>query len=315
MPKARHSAFDIAGVIPILATPFDQRGNVVEGDFVRAIDASLSDRVDGLAMFGLASEAYKLSDDEKRCLSTLLIEHVGGRRPVVISVTHQSTELAVHEAAWAEQAGADAIMVMPPLIGSLGEAAVRNHITAVAEAVELPVIVQYAPLQTGASLSPDNLSAIHLSHRNVTHVKVDAVPSGPLITRLQTCSQMGLRSLVGYMGLHLPDDMRRGVSGVMPTVSLGKGFVHLYQLLRAGSEEGRTFHHKLLPLLNFMMQSVEMLIAVEKELLVRRGIFRSARYREPGWTMDAFQRAELEQYVADLGEWIGLTPTNEEYPA
>lgn len=188
---------------------------------------------------------------------------------------------------------------------SPGESAVRDHIMAVAGSVNLPVVVQYAPLQTGTRLSPENLGAIHREQSNVTHVKVDLVPSGPTITKLQNCTQNSLRSLVGYMGLHLPDDMRRGVSGVMPTVSLGRVFARLYELLCAGrDDEGRKLHHRILPLLNFMMQSIEMMIAVEKELLVRRGLLHSARCRQPAWTLDAFHRAELEQYVVELAEWL-----------
>jgi dihydrodipicolinate synthase/N-acetylneuraminate lyase len=306
MSGTRDGAQRIHGVIPILPTPFNERGEVDEYDFIRAVDASMADGVHGLAMFGLASEAYKLSDEEKKRLTTLLIEHVVRRIPVIISVIHHATEIAVREAAWAEAAGADAIMVMPPYLMPVAETAVRSHITRVADAVGIPVIVQYAPLQTGTSLSPESLAGIHREHPNVTHVKVDAVPSGPMITRLHDDSQNSLQTLVGYMGLHLPDDMRRGVRGVMPTVSLGRVFGRIYELLHEGNKEGHQLHNKVLPLLNFMMQSIEMLIAVEKELLVRRGILRNAMCRHPKWNMDQYHRAELELYATELSEWLPI---------
>ena len=302
----------LSGVIPILPTPFNKEGEVDEADFVRVIEASLADGVNGLAMFGLASEAYKLTDAERRRLSVLLIEQVAGRVPVIISVIHHSVDVAVQEAAGAEKAGADAIMVMPPYLMFPGETAVRNHIAAVASAVDLPIVVQYAPAQTGTSLPAETFAAIHRMHSNITHIKVDQVPSGPMITSLRNCSANSLQSMVGYMGLHLPDDIRRGVSGVMPTVSLGRAFVRVFELLHAGEDEGRRLHQKLLPLLNFMMQSVEMLIAVEKQLLVHRGILRSAQCRRPSWTIDSFHMAELEQYAAELAEWLPVFSRNEE---
>jgi dihydrodipicolinate synthase/N-acetylneuraminate lyase len=314
MLRKPNSPPSISGVIPILPTPFDDQGEVDERDFARVVEASLADGVNGVAMFGLASEAYKLTDAERRRLSVLLIEQVAGRVPVIISVTHHSLEVAVQESAWAEKSGADAIMVMPPYLMSPGEAAVRNHIAAIASAVDLPVIIQYAPLQTGTTLSAETLTAIHRAHSNVTYVKIDQVPSGPMITSLQNCTRSSLRTIVGYMGLHLPNDVLRGVSGVMPTVSLGRAFVRLFQLLHAGADEGRKLHQKLLPLLNFMMQSVEMLIAVEKQLLVRRGILRSARCRCPAWTIDSFHIAELEQHAADLAEWLpAFLPKKEQF--
>lgn len=304
MPGTQQDGPRICGVIPILPTPFNCKGEVEEGDFLQVIEASLADGVHGLAMFGLASEAYKLTDQEKRRLTELLIEQVAGRIPVIISVFHHSLEVAVPEARRAAEAGADAIMVMPPYLMSPGEAAVRGHIGAIASAVDLPVIVQYAPLQTGTSLSPQTLAEIHDEHPNVTHVKVDLVPSGPTISSLKSCSQNRLGSMVGYMGLHLPDDVRRGVSAVMPTVSVGRIFVRLFHLLQEDPDQGRKLHERLLPLLNFMMQSVEMLIAVEKQLLVKRGILSSAYCRRPAWTLDSFHLAELEEHVTALAEWF-----------
>jgi dihydrodipicolinate synthase/N-acetylneuraminate lyase len=294
----------ISGVIPILPTPFNKEGEVDESDFIRVIEATLADGVNGVTMFGLASEAHKLTDDERRRLSVLLIAQAAGRVPVIISVIHHSLEVAVQESVWAAKAGADAIMVMPPCLMAPGEVAVRDHIAAIASAVDLPVIVQYAPAQTGTNLSAETLTEIHRAHSNFSHVKVDLVPSGPMISSLRNCSGSSLRSMVGYMGLHLPDDVRRGVSAVMPTVSLGRAFVHLFELLQAEADEGRRLHEKLLPLLNFMMQSVEMLIAVEKQLLVRRGIIKSERCRAPAWAIDSFQMAELEQYATGLAEWL-----------
>jgi len=312
MPKTGTAASSISGVIPVLPTPFNDRGEVDERGFARVVEASLADGANGVVMFGLASEAYKLTDDERRRLSMLLIEQVAGRVPVIISVIHHSLEIAIRESAWAEKAGADAVMVMPPYLMSPGEAAVRNHIAGVAAAVDLPVIVQYAPAQTGTNLSADTLTEIHRTHPNFTHVKVDLVPSGPMITSLRNCSGNSLLAIVGYMGLHLPDDIRRGVTAVMPTVSLGRAFVQLFMLLQARADDGWRLHQRLLPLLNFMMQSVEMLIAVEKQLLVRRGIIRSARCRAPAWTLDSFHKAELEQYAIELAEWLPAFLPNEE---
>ena len=133
-----------------------------------------------------------------------------------------------------------------------------------------------------------------------------------MITSLRNCSGNSLLAIVGYMGLHLPDDIRRGVTAVMPTVSLGRAFVQLFMLLQARADDGWRLHQRLLPLLNFMMQSVEMLIAVEKQLLVRRGIIRSARCRAPAWTLDSFHKAELEQYAIELAEWLPAFLPNEE---
>ena len=295
---------ELGGIIPILATPFSEQGEVDGESFRRLVEASVQDGVHGLAMFGLASEYYKLSDSERVYLTELLIRQANGRVPVVISITHQARDVAVRQACEAAAMGADALMIMPPFfLGPTVESIVR-HIEGVARAVTLPIIVQYAPLQTGRVLSPETFAELHRKHPNITHVKVDTVPSGTTITALQQAAGVSLKSIVGYMGLHLPEDVVRGVAGCAPSASLGRAFVRLWSLLCQGGDEGRILHQRFLPILNFMMQSVEMLISCEKLLLARRGIISSACSREPAFHLDSFQLAELERHATVINEWL-----------
>jgi 2-keto-3-deoxy-L-arabinonate dehydratase len=113
--------------------------------------------------------------------------------------------------------------------------------------------------------------------------------------------------MVGYMGLNLPSDYERHVTGVMPTVSVGRLFVHLWELLEGQPAAARSFHQTMLPLLNFMMQSVEQLVAVEKSLLTRRGVLESAYCRAPRWDLDAYQLRELDRLCLAHAEWLPAT--------
>jgi dihydrodipicolinate synthase/N-acetylneuraminate lyase len=87
--------------------------------------------------------------------------------------------------------------------------------------------------------------------------------------------------LAGYLGLDLPDAVTAGCQGVMPTASLVPQFRRLWDWLRRDPEEGRRFHQHLAPLLQFMMRSIEFLIACEKHLLVRRLSIRTSYSRRP----------------------------------
>lgn len=291
----------ISGVIPILPTPFTADGEVDEGSFRNVIEAAIADGVQGLAMFGLASEYIKLSDHEKQRLAIALVEQTGGRVPVIVSITSHSIEIALRESEAAQRAGADALMVMPPFFMAPGKEAVRGHIARLASAASAQIIVQYAPIQTGVSLSAEDCVALHREHPNISHVKVDVIPSGPMISRLQDLSSGSLRSIVGYMGLHLPEDLARGAAALMPTVSVSGVLVEIFRLLRLDHDRGRRLHERLLPLLNFMMQSVEMLVSVEKILLHRRGLLTSPYCRQPRCSLDSFHMAELEYLCSSFG--------------
>ena len=76
-----------------------------------------------------------------------------------------------------------------------------------------------------------------------------------MITRLQSLSGGSLRSMVGYMGVNLLNDVARGVAAVMPTVSVSNAFVKLFQEIEYDPANARKLHEHLLPLLTFMMQS------------------------------------------------------------
>ncbi|MDR5728523.1 MAG: dihydrodipicolinate synthase family protein [Terriglobia bacterium] len=287
----------LGGVIPILPTPFTAAGEVDDEGFANVIEAAIAGGVNGLAMFGLASEYYKLADAERFHLVEVLVQKAAKRCPVVISIVPHATQLAVAEAGRAVEAGADAIMVMPPFFLVPPVDTIIRHIHDIAVAVPVPVIVQYAPLQTGRAIDMQAFAQLRSELPNITHIKVDLVPSGPTISNLRTHS---MESLVGYMGLHLPEDFSRGVGGVMPTVSICPAFVKMWKLLAQDEKQARDLHREVLPFLNFMMQSIEFLIACEKELLVHRGILRSADCREPAYHLDSIQRSELSAHAIRL---------------
>jgi 4-hydroxy-tetrahydrodipicolinate synthase len=295
---------ELAGVIPILPTPFTAEGEVDEAGFRNVIEAAIADGVDGLAMFGLASENAKLADAEKTRLTRILVEQAAKRVPVIVAITHHSSEVAQKEAVEAMRAGADALMVMPPFFMSPSANSVQAHIAKIAAVTAAPIIVQYAPIQTGVSLTADTLVALNKKHSNFAYVKVDLVPSAPMISQLLDLSNGSLKSMVGYMGLHLPYDIACGAVAVMPTPSVCRSFVELFRVLQTNPEKGRKLHERLLPLLNFMMQSVEMLIAIEKLLLQRRGLLASAYCRSPRCTLDALQIAELNYLCFSLNDLL-----------
>lgn len=289
------------GVIPILATPFTPEGEVDEASFRSLIEAAIAGGAHALAMFGLASEYYKLSDAERARLIQILVQQTAGRRPVIISITTHSTSLARREAAAAARYGADALMILPPFFLAPSTGAIIEHIRAVTSEVKLPTVVQYAPIQTGRTIGADAFAELSRSLPHITHVKVDLVPSGPMISSL---GAQGVGSLVGYMGLHLPEDFSRGVSGVMPTVAVTPALLEIWRLLHENDEEARRLHQEILPLLSFMMQSVEFLIACEKRILTGLGILRSPNCREPAIHLDRAQEAELDAHLLHLARWM-----------
>jgi 4-hydroxy-tetrahydrodipicolinate synthase len=291
----------IQGVIPILPTPFSEGGDVDIDGFLGAIDTAIRHEANGIAMFGLASEYYKLSDVERnRCIGAML-QQAAGRIPAIISIVAHSTEVAVKDAKFAELEGADAIMVLPPFFLAPKFDSIRRHILEIASGVSVPVIVQYAPAQTGYPIAAASFAQLQQDAPNITCIKVDQIQAGAMVQELQS---LGVDSVVGYMGIDLPHDYACGSLGVMPTVSLCPAFVEIWRLLLSKDPGALVLHETLVPLLTFMMRSIECLIASEKYLLRNRGVIRSRYCRRPSYSLDLSEEAELAEYASQVAPWL-----------
>ena len=102
--------------------------------------------------------------------------------------------------------------------------------------------------------------------------------------------------LVGYSGLQLPDALARGAHGLMGGAGHPEEDLVVLGALRDGLAHGLTLFEKILPLLNFEMQTVGLSVAVHKRLLKMRGIIQCDRSRQPGVELDRFQQRELDRY-------------------
>src|ERR671917_2917056 len=164
----------------------------------------------GFTMFGLASEFYKLSDADRESLIEHSFEARAPDQTVIVSVTAHSWEVATKQARRAEAAGADALMLLPTFFLGPSEDDLRRHVLEIAEAVSLPVMIQYAPAQTGVAVAADFFMQLNEDAPNVRYVKVESVPPGPMISAITDGSDGAVECLVGYGGLQLLDALSRG---------------------------------------------------------------------------------------------------------
>lgn len=297
-----------SGVLPVLAMPFAPDGGLDLDGFDAMCAHVLDAGVDGALLFGLASEFYKLSDAERAELRRRFLVAAAGRQHLTttVSVTAHSTWLAVEEALAAVGDGAGSINLLPPHFLAPSPRDLVAHLEAVLSAVEVPVVVQYAPSQTGTALSADVLRSLAREHPNLTTVKVESQPPGRLVAELTT-GQPALAAIVGYAGLHLPDAVRRGAVGVQPGCSFVELYVQLWAHHLAGSTEAfEDLHRRMLPYLSTWMENVELIIQVEKTILLRRGLIASDLCRRPGWQLDAEESALIDRFLHEFHEQ--LTP-------
>lgn len=299
----------LTGIIPIAAAVFDGKGRLEPEQFERLIVHLMGTGANGLTLFGLATEFYKLTDHEKKQMMDIMLKHTTSSQDVagIVSITYHSWEVAVENARAAEAAGADALMLLPPFFLKPSSEAVLYHMQQVVQAVNIPVIVQYAPNQTGVSLPPELFVKLYEECPNAKYVKVETQPPGRYAGVLHEVSQGKLQTLVGYAGVQMSDVLDRGSAGIQPGCSFTEIYVQLFSLYRNNHrEEFQTLFGRLLPYISYWMQSVELIIKAEKVILKKRGIISSDYCRYPDYKLDAKETEMIERFCEEFHPYIGF---------
>jgi len=295
----------VRGVSPVLEVPFHDDGALDEVGFGRVVDHVLGCGVTSVMFPGYASEFLKLTEAERWRLYEILLDRTRDRADVcaVVAVQDHATRLAVDHARRVVDAGADAVHLLPPYQLKPSARDVRAHIRAVLAAVApTPVVLQYAPEQTGPSLDAGTIAAMAREHPNLRMVKVESTPPGPLIAALRAESP-ALPAVVGYAGVQLPDALRRGAVGLQPGCSFTELYVDIWNLYAAGDQEAAfDLHRRLLPYISYWMLGVELIVAAEKLISVRRGLFASAHCRAPAHRLDDEEVRMVDRFLDEFAD-------------
>jgi 4-hydroxy-tetrahydrodipicolinate synthase len=168
------------GVLPALITPFTDDGDAIDAQALAAIvDRLVGAGVAGLVPGGSTGEFTTLTNAERRQVVEVTVEAAGGRVPVVAGTgalsTRETVELSVH----AEEAGATAVMVVPPFYDALSWPELLAHYTAVAEAIAIPIMYYNLPSASGVKLSAAQLRELPIN--SLKDTGGDAVAATELI--------------------------------------------------------------------------------------------------------------------------------------
>lgn len=294
------------GVVPVLETPFDEHGNIDPAGFGRLTEHVTQVGVSGVMFPGYASESLKLTESERATLVGELLSVTAGSPNTagVVAVADHATRIAVCRAERAAADGADAINLLPPYLLKPAANSVRAHVRAVLRAVNpTPVVLQLAPAEASSPLSADDVANLAAESPNLIAVKVDGNPAGPVVTALAERAPE-LVTAVGYAGLSLPDAVQRGARGVWPGCSFTEVYVEMWRhWTMADLTRFTQLHRRLLPYLSVWMQHVELIVAVEKQISMDRGLIATAVCREPGHQLGGLEHEQVRSFLREFKEF------------
>ena len=298
---------EIKGICPIIATPFTECGEVDYDDLSRLVKTLIKGGCDAVTLFGIAGEYYKLSDDERKRMVEVTVKaakECGGK--TIISVTDHATEVAVKTAKMFEEMGADCLMMLPPFFLKPGASYLYEHMKAIGNAVQIPIMAQYAPEQTGVAISPETFVKLQSECPNIVYYKIECKPAGPYVTNLMKLTDGSMKIFVGNAGFQFIECADRGAIGAMPGCSMYDVYIDMYNKYASGDRAGAIeVHNTLLPMLNHIRQNVEQIISFEKRILKRRGIIKSDYCRRPSYNTDEYFDRLFDEFYREMSERYG----------
>lgn len=286
---------ELTGVCPIIDTPFTESGAVDYESLETLVNTLATNGCHALALFGYASEFYKLDEEERERMAEIIVECCAEYDvPSVISVTAQSTDVALDQARLYEKIGADALMILPPHVRSPPVKKVREHIKTVGQAVDLPMMVQYAPGSTNMTISVETLAEIYNTVENIEYFKIECTPPGPYIDALHSQTDGGAKVFVGRAGYEMIEAFDRDCLGVMPASAMYDIYLQIYDHYQSGRRNAAIdLHTDLLGVLN---QLTKVGIQFEKRILAKRGLIDSEYCRNPEVEPDDTSKELMDEY-------------------
>jgi len=269
----------LTGVVPVVPTIFGDDESLDLTGLRRVIDYLVDAETDGLCALANYSEQFSLTDDERDLVARTIMEHTAGRRPVIVTTSHYSARVTAERSRRAQDMGAAMVMVMPPFFGAtmtVPADQVVEYFARVADAIDIPVMVQDAPLSP-TPLPVPLLAELIGSVPQVRYAKIEVPQAADKIAALG--DRLPGR-FDGEESVTLIPDLDAGATGTMPSSMVPAELGGIVRAHAAGDRSGAvTAWERLLPLIHF--ENRQCGLRAQKILLHEGGIIGSERTRAP----------------------------------
>jgi len=273
----------LTGILPVAPTPFHADGTIDPEGMRRVLDCMIDQGVDAVCILANYSEQFLLSDEERATLTRVSLEHVAGRVPVIVTISHFSTAIVTARAREAEALGASMLMMMPPYHGVglvPADAGIFEHFQAVSDAVSIPIMVQDAPL-SGVTLSVPLLVRMAREIENVSYFKMETpFAADKLAALIEAGGEHIVGPFDGEEAVTLLADLDAGCTGTMTSALQPEKIRPIVIDYRAGRTEAALERWKLcLPLINH--ENRQCGLRATKTVMMEGGVIGSDHVRHP----------------------------------
>ena len=290
-----------SGIWPVAPTPFNDDGTVDYDGMKRVIDCMVDQGNDGICLLANFSEQFLITDEERRKLTELSLKHMDGRLPVIVTMSHYATPIAVERAQHAKDHGAAMVMMMPPYHGATlkGNAEQTFEQFKRVGDVGLPIMVQDAPL-SGVDLP---VSLLVRMAREMEMVKLFKIECPQAAAKLRDLIAQGGDAIEGPFdgeeAITLLADLEAGATGSMTSAMIPDQIKPVLDHMAKGDIEAATAAYaRVLPAVNHENRQGGFRSA--KAAMVEGGVIRSEFCRHPIMPLHSQTREALLRLIRPL---------------
>lgn len=286
-----------AGLTVAITTPFTLQGEIDYPALDRIIDFQVEQGTECVAPVGTTGESPTLDHEEHRAVIRRVVERAAGRIKVMAGTGSNSTREAIALTRFAKEAGVDGALVVAPYYNKPTQQGFLKHFLAIADAVDVPMVMYNIPGRCGANVNPETVNQIG-EHPNVVAIKE---ATGSMDQASQILSGSALTVLSGDDSLTLPL-MSLGGSGIVSVVGniVPKDIQSVVRLFAAGKiGEAQGAHRKLFALCKDMLNLATNPIPIKAAMkLLGRG---NGVLRLPLCGLEPGQEAKLRSTLTAYG--------------
>lgn len=281
---------DLHGIITVLNTPFTLDDQIEVEGLKRNVAEALDAGVSGFLVPAMASEVGKLSEAERELMVETVAVAAGGRAVVIGGASAPGAEARVSAGRRLIELGCDGILVSIPFEN---EAQYEREVRAMA-GINPPFLMLQDWDASGGGVPVPLIARLFRKVEAFRCLKVEVVPAGAKYSAVLEATGGRLHVSGGWAVMQMIEALDRGVHAFMPT-GMHRIYTRIFSLYQDGQRaEARELFNRLLPVLAFSNQHLDISIHFFKRLLHRQGTYATSRVREPILPFDS-----RHEHVAD----------------
>lgn len=290
-----------SGIWPVAPTAFNPDGTLDEEGNRRVLDCMIDQGVDGICILANYSEQFLLSDAERETLTQLSLDHISGRVPVIVTISHFATDIVAARAERAKELGAAIVMMMAPYHGALMKGTPEQTFEQFERVgkVGIPIMLQDAPL-SGVELGLPLLARMAREIEMLKLLKIESVGTAAKLRALLAEAGEHIDGpFDGEEGITLMADLDAGATGTMTSATIPDLIKPVVTNHLAGKREAAMqAYARVLPVINHENRQCSFRAA--KAAMMEGGVIKSAFCRHPIAPLPREARDQLMELLRPL---------------